>query len=65
MCIKYNYREGADLMTNGTRKKIVVSTLAEAEFFASHGFDDIIYGKPVSESQLSRWFYFCNDLYSL
>lgn len=54
MCIKYNYREGADLMTNGTRKKIVVSTLAEAEFFASHGYDDIIYGKPVSESQLSR-----------
>lgn len=46
--------EGADLMTNGTRKKIVVSTLAEAEFFASHGYDDIIYGKPVSESQMSR-----------
>nr|XP_022326315.1 uncharacterized protein LOC111126166 isoform X2 [Crassostrea virginica] len=41
-------------MTNGTRRKIVVSTLAEAEFYADNGFDDIIYGKPVIESQLSR-----------
>lgn len=46
--------EGGELMTGGTRKKIVVSTLAEAEFFARNGFDDIIYGKPVIESNLYR-----------
>ncbi|XP_048778339.2 D-serine dehydratase-like isoform X2 [Ostrea edulis] len=41
-------------MTDGTRRKIVVSTLAEAEFFAAGGFDDIIYGKPVIPSQIPR-----------
>jgi D-serine deaminase-like pyridoxal phosphate-dependent protein len=41
-------------MTDGTRRKIVVSTLAEAEFFIAGGFDDIIYGKPVVQSQIPR-----------
>lgn len=30
-------------MTGGTRRCIVVSTLAEATFYADHGFDDILY----------------------
>lgn len=49
MFIKYNYREGVDLMINGICKKIVVFILVEVEFFVSYGFDDIIYGKFVSE----------------
>lgn len=35
--------ECADIMTGGTRRCIVVSTLAEASFYADHGFDDILY----------------------
>lgn len=30
-------------MTGGTQRCIVVSTLAEASFYADHGFDDILY----------------------
>jgi len=33
---------GALLQTGGRRSGIVVSTLAEAEHFADHGFDDIL-----------------------
>ncbi|XP_066487541.1 D-serine dehydratase-like [Tiliqua scincoides] len=39
--------EGGDLMTGGTRRRIVVSTLAEARFFADGGFDDILYAYPL------------------
>ncbi|NXY26525.1 DSD1 dehydratase, partial [Atrichornis clamosus] len=39
--------EGAELATGGTRRGIVVSTLAEARFFAAGGFDDILYAFPV------------------
>ncbi|MED6251378.1 hypothetical protein ATANTOWER_029732 [Ataeniobius toweri] len=35
--------ECADIMTGGSRQCIVVSTLAEASFYADHGFDDILY----------------------
>ncbi|XP_078119767.1 D-serine dehydratase isoform X1 [Sander vitreus] len=35
--------ECADIMTGGSRRCIVVSTLAEACFYADHGFDDILY----------------------
>ncbi|TNN48205.1 D-threo-3-hydroxyaspartate dehydratase [Liparis tanakae] len=35
--------ECADIMTGGSRRCIVVSTLAEADFYADHGFDDILY----------------------
>ena len=34
-------------MTGGTRRGIVVSTLAEARFFADGGFDDILYAYPL------------------
>ncbi|XP_044281139.1 D-threo-3-hydroxyaspartate dehydratase-like isoform X2 [Varanus komodoensis] len=39
--------EGGQLMTEGTLRKIVVSTLAEARFFADGGFDDILYAYPL------------------
>nr|XP_056713488.1 D-serine dehydratase-like [Euleptes europaea] len=39
--------EGGDLMTGGTRRRIVISTLAEARFFADGGFDDILYAYPL------------------
>lgn len=35
--------ECADILTGGSRRCIVVSTLAEACFYADHGFDDILY----------------------
>ncbi|KAL3854651.1 hypothetical protein ACJMK2_013911 [Sinanodonta woodiana] len=46
--------EGGILMTGGTKKKIVVSTLAEAEFYADNGFDDILYGFPIIKEKLDR-----------
>uniref|UniRef100_A0A8D0L963 D-serine dehydratase-like domain-containing protein n=1 Tax=Sphenodon punctatus TaxID=8508 RepID=A0A8D0L963_SPHPU len=39
--------EGGNLMTGGTRRGIVVSTLAEARLFADGGFDDILYAYPL------------------
>ena len=41
-------------MTNGTRKQIVVSTFAEATFFADGGFDDVIYAVPITLSKMNR-----------
>lgn len=41
-------------MTDGTKRCIVVSTLAEAEFYANAGFDDILYGYPLSPNKLER-----------
>ena len=40
--------EGALLQTGGRKSRIVVSTLAEAEFFAQGGFDDILYAVPLT-----------------
>ncbi|XP_072426189.1 D-serine dehydratase isoform X2 [Chiloscyllium punctatum] len=34
-------------MTGGSRRCIVVSTLAEARFYTDHGFDDILYAYPL------------------
>lgn len=39
--------ECGEVMTNGTRRCIVVSTLAEARFYADGGFDDILYAYPL------------------
>ncbi|XP_078396993.1 D-serine dehydratase isoform X2 [Cetorhinus maximus] len=39
--------ECADIMTGGSRRCIVVSTLAEARFYADRGFDDILYAYPL------------------
>ena len=43
----FMYSECADIMTAGSRRCIVVSTLAEACFYADHGFDDILYAYSV------------------
>ncbi|KAH9524653.1 hypothetical protein Btru_027440, partial [Bulinus truncatus] len=44
--------EAAILQTNGTKKCIAVSTLAEAEFYAHSGFDDILLAYPITESKI-------------
>ncbi|XP_064183616.1 D-serine dehydratase isoform X2 [Anguilla rostrata] len=46
--------ECADIMTAGTRRCIVVSTLAEASFYADHGYDDILYAYPLPFDKVER-----------
>ncbi|KAM3838172.1 D-serine dehydratase-like [Diretmus argenteus] len=46
--------ECADIMTGGSRRCIVVSTLAEACFYADHGFDDILYAYSVPFDKVER-----------
>uniref|UniRef100_A0A665XEL5 Zgc:162816 n=1 Tax=Echeneis naucrates TaxID=173247 RepID=A0A665XEL5_ECHNA len=46
--------ECADIMTGGTRRCIVVSTLAEAFFYADHGFDDILYAYSLPFDKVER-----------
>mmetsp|Transcript_58405 Transcript_58405/g.156124 ORF Transcript_58405/g.156124 Transcript_58405/m.156124 type:complete len:369 (+) Transcript_58405:29-1135(+) len=46
--------EGALLQTGGKKSCITVSTLREAEFFASHGFSDILYAVPITRDKLAR-----------
>ena len=41
-------------MTNNTRCQVVVSTLAEAQFYFENGFNDITYAYPLSFEKLSR-----------
>uniref|UniRef100_UPI00398F0E3D D-serine dehydratase isoform X2 n=1 Tax=Pristiophorus japonicus TaxID=55135 RepID=UPI00398F0E3D len=50
--------ECADIMTGGSRRCIVVSTLAEAHFYADHGFDDILYAYPLPFDKMGA----CADL---
>jgi len=44
--------QGAEMQTGGTKRRIVVSTLAEANFFADGGFDDILYAVPITPDKL-------------
>ena len=44
------------MMTSGTKKRIEVSTLEEAEFYAKHGFDDILYAHPLISSKIERYY---------
>ena len=44
--------EGAAIVTGGTRRGIVCSTLAEVEFFAAAGFDDIVYAVPLTPDKI-------------
>lgn len=44
--------EGGAIVTAGTKRRITVSTLAEAQFFADGGFDDIIYAVPITTDKL-------------
>uniref|UniRef100_A0A0B7AMV0 D-serine dehydratase-like domain-containing protein n=1 Tax=Arion vulgaris TaxID=1028688 RepID=A0A0B7AMV0_9EUPU len=46
--------EIAEMQTNGTKRCIVVSTLAEAEFYAENGFDDILLAYPITEEKIQR-----------
>ena len=46
--------ELALLQTGGRRSGIVVSTLAEAEFFSEHGFDDIVYAVGLTPQKVPR-----------
>lgn len=46
--------EGGVIATGGTCRCITVSTLAEAEFFANGGFDDICYAVPITADKLPR-----------
>ena len=41
-------------MTGGTKRCISVSTLAEAEFYASGGYDDITYAFPLSPDKVPQ-----------
>uniref|UniRef100_A0A3B4B7T9 D-serine dehydratase-like domain-containing protein n=1 Tax=Periophthalmus magnuspinnatus TaxID=409849 RepID=A0A3B4B7T9_9GOBI len=45
--MKTHKTECADIMTGGSRRCIVVSTLAEACFYADYGFDDILFAYSV------------------
>ena len=47
-------REIARMQVGGETGPITVSTFAEAEFFARHGFDDITYAVPISPEKLPR-----------
>ena len=44
--------EAAALATGGTRRRVTVSTLAEAAFLADAGFDDILYAVPLTPDKL-------------
>lgn len=46
--------EGAEIATAGTRRRVTVSTLAEASFFADAGFDDIIYAVPLTADKVAE-----------
>uniref|UniRef100_A0A673X3M3 Zgc:162816 n=1 Tax=Salmo trutta TaxID=8032 RepID=A0A673X3M3_SALTR len=46
--------ECGDIMTGGSRRCIVVSTLAEAGFYADHGYDDILYAYSVPFDKVER-----------
>lgn len=46
--------EAARMQFGGGTGPITVSTLAEAEFFAGHGFDDITYAVPIGPGKLPR-----------
>ena len=52
--IPYYFRELGILMTGGTKRQITVSTIQEAEFYADHGFDDILYAFPITADKITR-----------
>ena len=49
-------------MTSNTRRQVVVSTLAEAQFYFENGFDDITYAYPLSFEKLPRCAEFLSKL---
>lgn len=55
LIVIFMFRPGAMLMTGDRKSGIVVSTLAEAEFYADNGFDDILYGVILSPDKFMRF----------
>ena len=45
--------QAAAIQTGGTKRRVVVSTLAEAEFLARGGFDDILYAVPITQDKFA------------
>ena len=45
--------QAATIQTGGTKRRVVVSTLAEAEFLARGGFDDILYAVPITQDKFA------------
>lgn len=46
--------EGCDILTGGKRQKIATSTLAESEFYADNGYDDILFAYPITSDKADR-----------
>ena len=46
--------EAAEIATDGERRRITVSTLAEASFLADGGFDDILYAVPLTPDKVDE-----------
>lgn len=46
--------EIGEIATGYTKRRIVVSTLSEAEMFADGGFDDIVYGQLFTKDKMAR-----------
>ena len=46
--------EAGKIATGGTCRRIVVSTLAEADFYFQHGFDDINFAYPITPDKLPQ-----------
>ncbi|KAM6289119.1 D-serine dehydratase-like, partial [Aegotheles albertisi] len=45
---------GAEVATGGSRRGLVVSTLAEAQLLAGGGFDDLLYAVPLPGGRLAE-----------
>ena len=45
--------EAGVIATGGTRRRVTVSTIAEARFFADAGFDDILYAVPLTADKVA------------
>ena len=45
--------EAGVIATGGTRRRVTVSTIAEAKFFADAGFDDILYAVPLTADKVA------------
>ena len=46
--------EVAEMMTSGTKRCIEGSTVLECEFYADHGFDDILWTGIFTEDKIPR-----------
>ena len=49
-----HHARGSSVQTGGKRRRITVSTLAEAEFFVENAFDDILYAVPITGDKLPQ-----------